>query len=118
MTPRAYRSAFSLSLGTAIPAALLTGLADTLLTVLDAADLASGDGPELVLRGLGLYALLAVISGVLEGTVLGAVWATHPGASPRRLWRRLVDDREIDRRVAAWGLAGVGAAALFALLAA
>jgi arylsulfatase A-like enzyme len=109
-----YRSSFAAAVGTALGAGALTALVDTLLTLRAASGQAGGGGGYLLVA-VALYLGVALVLGLGEGLVAGAVRATHGPGGVAALWRRLVDDPEHDRRVAAGLLAAAACALLYAL---
>ncbi len=109
-----YRSALSATLGTALGAGALTALTDVVLTLSGAAGVRGGDAAAFVRVALGLYLAVALVIGLAEGVVAGAIRATHPDGGPRALWRRLAADEPLDRRVAGTLLAGAVCALVYA----
>jgi choline-sulfatase len=104
-----YRSAFLACLATALPAGLVTALADTLLTA------PGGDAGTFFRVAGGLYLGLALLVGLGDGLVLGAVRATHGDGLAGRAWQRLRADEPLDRRLTASLVAGGVCALVFAL---
>jgi arylsulfatase A-like enzyme len=113
---RPYRDAFGAMVGTALGAGLLSALVEALLTLRGAAGVQAADAVAFARIAFGLYLGLALVVGLTEGVVVGAVRATHGSGGLRRGWRALVADAELDRRLAAALVAGALAALVFALL--
>lgn len=104
--PPPYRAGLATALGVVLPA----GLA---LAIVDVAH--AGGGIAAAPALLGLWAILALPLAVALGVVLGAGNATWGAGWVRRLFRRLRDDAELDRAVAATLIAGAVLAGVLAL---
>ena len=113
--PHPYRHAFAATVGTALGAGLLTALVDAMLTLRGASGVKSSDVVTFLRVAVGLYVGLALIVGLAEGLVVGAMRATHGRGGLRAGWRRLAEDVELDRRVVAAVLAGAACALVYAL---
>jgi arylsulfatase A-like enzyme/MFS family permease len=110
---RPYRTAFTVALGSAILAGLLVGAGDVVLTLLTAQQVTGREALGFAGVTVALYAGAALILGAIEGLVAGAVTATHRVGVLGRVWRRLVNDVDFDRSVAAALLAALLAGALY-----
>jgi arylsulfatase A-like enzyme len=102
--------------GTALGAGLVTALVEALLTLRGAAGVQAADTVAFIRVALGLYLGLALVVGLAEGVIVGAVRATHGPGGMRRAWRALVADAELDRRLAGGLVAGALVALIFAVL--
>jgi arylsulfatase A-like enzyme len=113
LAPRPYAGALAACVGSALVAAAVVAGADIGLT----ATAAEGTGAsQLLLFGavaLALYLGAGLAVGLVEGVAAGAIAATHPGV---RVYRRLVEDRDLDREVTGALLAFLVTAALGALV--
>jgi len=112
---RPYRDAFAAMVGTALGAGLLTALVESILTLHGASEARSADAVTFTRIAVGLYLGLALVVGLAEGVIVGAVRATHGRAGLRASWRRLVADVALDRRLVAGLLAGAACALVFAV---
>jgi arylsulfatase A-like enzyme len=111
-----YRTAFAACVGTALLAGLVTALLDVGLTLAGASHVGGGDAGSFALVAVCLYLPVALLLGLGEGLVAGAVRATHPGGSIGRVWRRLRDDEPTDRAAAAALVAAAVAGLVYALV--
>ena len=91
-SPPPYRSGMATGLGVVLPAGLVLGLADVVH---------SGGGVAPAPALLGLWSLLALPMAIGIGLVLGAGNATWGPGWVRGTFRRLRDDAELDRAIAA-----------------
>lgn len=112
-----YIAALSAAIGSALFAAVITGVLDVVYTLHGpaAAGAKSGDTHRFFTIALSLYGAFALCVGVFEGIVAGAIRATYPGGAMLGMWRRFAGDEQLDRRVAGGILAGTASAGFYAL---
>ena len=109
-----YRDSVSLFVVSALGAGWIEAVADVVLTLRRTQVARAVDGVQYALVALSLYCALALVTGVAEGLLVGAVRKTLPLASAARWWRRIQHDREFDRSIVAWLLAALIALAAYA----
>src|SRR3954468_19406023 len=90
--PPPYRSGLAAGIGVVLLAGLVLGIADVIHT---------GGGFGFAPALLGLWALISIPTALFAGVVLGAGNAQWGPGWVRGVFRRLVNDRELDRTVAA-----------------
>ena len=109
--PPVYRTTLTSSVGTAMLAALLVGGIDVALTLSQSDGVRPAQAFYFAGIALVLYLATGALIGLLEGTIAGAIRATHPGAG---FFSRLRRDPAFDREVTGWLLAALVAGAVFA----
>ncbi|MFH0901879.1 MAG: sulfatase-like hydrolase/transferase [Pseudomonadota bacterium] len=104
------------ALATALVAAVVVASADVALAARRSDSLGVAGTAHLFALAASLYAGCALLVGICQGALAGALLATHPGLGIRSTWRRLGADHALDRRVVGVLLAAAAVLALDALL--